>query len=52
MDRNILINSQFKRILFIAATRKNETKLRKTEKAWEKNVIPMKVISVKMRCQI
>ena len=32
MGRNILINPQLKRILFLAATGKNKTKLRKTEK--------------------
>ena len=32
VGRNSLINSQLRRILFIAATRKNEAKMRKTEK--------------------
>ena len=32
VGRNGLINSQLKRILFIAATRKNEAKMTKTEK--------------------
>ena len=40
--RNILINSQHKRILFISRARKNETKLRKTEKTWTKKK-PMEV---------
>ena len=35
-----------------AATRKNEKKLRKTEKTWKKKITPMKVTSVKMRYQI
>ena len=36
MSRNILINSQLKRILLLAAASKSETKLRKTEKNTEK----------------
>ena len=50
MGISILIDSQLKRIL--AATRKNDAKLRKTEKTWKKlkqKIRPMKVISVKMR---
>ena len=34
------------------ATRKNETKLKKTVKTWEKKTTPMKVTSAKMRYQI
>ena len=36
----------------MVAARKNETKLRKTEKTWKKKITPMKVTSVKMRYQI
>ena len=32
--------------------KKNETKLRKTEKTWKKVITPMKVTSVKLRYQI
>ena len=35
-----------------AATRKNEAKLRKTEKAQKKKIAPMKVTSAKMRYQL
>ena len=35
-----------------AATRKNETKPRKTVKTWKKNITPMQLISVNMRYQI
>ena len=40
-----------KRILLLATTRKNETKLRKTEKTLKKlkKKTPMKVTSVKMK---
>ena len=37
--------------IFLVATTKNETKLRKTEKTWEK-ITAMKVTSVKMRYRI
>ena len=43
-SRNILINFQLKRILFIIGgkkKKKNETKLRKTEKTWKKIIKPM-----------
>ena len=43
------INSQLKRILLFAATRKNETKLRKAEKTWKKKITPMKVTLLKIR---
>ena len=52
VGRKILMNSQLKKSFSGAATRQNETKLRKTEKTWKKNIIPMKVTSVKMRYQI
>ena len=32
--------------------KKNETKLRKTEKTWKRKIIQMKATSVKMRYQI
>ena len=41
--RNILINSQLKESFLWAGTRKNETKLRKTEKTWKKKITAMKV---------
>ena len=34
----------------MSRTRKNETKLRKTEKTWKKKITTIKVTSVKMRC--
>ena len=33
----------------MSSDKKNETKLRKTEKTWIKKIIPMKVTLVKMR---
>ena len=36
----------------MAATRKNETKLRKTEKTQKKKITPMRVTSVEMRDQL
>ena len=36
----------------MVAARKNETKLRKTEKTWKKKITAMKVTSVKVRYQI
>ena len=36
----------------MSSDKKNETKLRKTEKTWKKKITQMKVTSVKMRCQI
>ena len=38
VGRNILINSELKRILFMSSDKKNETKLRKTEKMWKKKM--------------
>ena len=37
---------------FMSCDKKNETKLRKTEKTWKKKITPVKVTSVKMRYQI
>ena len=36
----------------MSSEKKNETKLRKTEKTWKKKIIPMKVTLVKMRYHI
>ena len=52
VGRNILINPQLKRILFLAATGKNKTKLRKTERKRKNKITPMKVTLAKMRYQI
>ena len=52
VGRNILINPQLKRILFLAATGKNKTKLRKTERKRKNKIAPMKVTLAKMRYQI
>ena len=45
-------NLNLKESFLWVATRKNETKLRKTEKTWKKKITAMKVTSVKMRYQI
>ena len=45
------MNSQLKECFLGAVTRKNEKKLRKTEKTWKK-ITSMKVTSLKMRYQI
>ena len=50
--RNILINSQLKKLFLWATARKNETKLRKIEMTWNKKITAMKVTSRKMRYQI
>ena len=41
MGRDILINFQLKKFFLWAATRKNETKLRKTEKPFESELLSL-----------
>ena len=52
VGRNILINSQLIRILFMSIDMKKWKKTEKGRKNMEKEIKPMKVISVKMRYQI
>ena len=53
VGRNILTNSQLKRILFMSSDKKKWNKTCEWQKkTWEKKITPMKVTSVKMRYQI